>query len=62
MRRPLLADPFANQHLGCAIRRRYQVGFPLVLDLQVLMKVMHQQSARLASDARHGWEKTFGMV
>src|SRR5271169_4399911 len=55
--RPLLPDAFPDQHLGRAIRRRHQVGISLVFDLQVLMKVMHQQSARLASNGRHGWEK-----
>ena len=47
---PLLADAITNQCLGGAIGRRHQVGVAFVLNLQLLMKVIHQQRARFAGD------------
>src|SRR5580692_6773718 len=62
VRRPLLPDPFADQHLGSAVSRRHQVSIALVFDLQMLMEVLHQQSTRFASDRRHGRKKAVGSV
>ena len=50
VRGPLLANAFADQDFGSAISRRHQVGLALVFDLQVLVEVMHQQSAGFAGD------------
>ncbi len=57
VRGPLLADAFANQHLGGAIGRCHQVRVTLVFDFQMLMEMMHQQRTGLASDGGHGEEK-----
>ena len=61
MRRKLLGDALADQHLGGAVGRRHQIGVALVLDLQSLMEIRQQQRSGLASDGRHGGEIAFGM-
>src|SRR6202158_4862300 len=57
MRGKLLADAFANQRFGSTVCRRHQIGVAFVFNLQTLMEILQQQSTRLASDGRHGWEK-----
>jgi len=47
----LLADAFANQLLGSAVRRRHKIGVALVLNLQALMEIRHQQRPGFAAMA-----------
>jgi hypothetical protein len=54
-------DALANQDLGSAICRSYQIGFTLVFNFQVLMEIMHKQRAGFARDGGHGREKAFGL-
>ena len=56
---PLLLNALPNQHLGVTIRHRDQVRLAFVLNfhLHLLAKILHQQSARFASDLRHSWDK-----
>ena len=51
---PLLRDALANQFFRRTVGRGNQIGFTLVFNLEMLMKEIHQQSTRLASDGRHG--------
>jgi hypothetical protein len=46
----LLLDAFTNQRFGSAVGRCDQIGVALVFDLDVLLKIMHQQRARLAGN------------
>src|SRR5579863_4149098 len=57
----LLLDAFANQRFRSAVGRGNQIGVALVFDLDVLLKILHQQRARFARNGRHGREKGFGM-
>lgn len=50
VRRPLLPDAFPDQDFGSAVRRGHEISLALVLDLQVLVEMMHQQSAGFAGD------------
>src|SRR5271165_4614481 len=59
--RKLPADALADQSLGSAIRRRHQVGVALVLNLESLVEILHQERSGLASDGRHNGEKSLGI-
>ena len=54
---PEALDALPDQNFRLAIRYRDQVGITFVLDLHMLLKILHQQSARLAGDLRHRGNK-----
>ena len=60
MRRPFLLDALAYQRLGCTIRRRHQIGVALIFNLEMLMKIFHQERACFARNLRHLRNKAMG--